>query len=163
MSDVGLVEVVADAVVIVEVKLEEEAADVDSVLELAAEVETVPVDETTVVKLAKLVEIELVDWELTVLVDNVLAVVMTVVGLVDVEGVVVVLDRLVGNVLVIVEVMLEVEPADVDAVFELVDKVELVSLDDNEVLGLVDTVPVVDVNGVVLAKLKIKNNNCNWV
>ena len=61
MSDVGLVEVVADAVVIVEVKLEEEAADVDSVLELAAEVETVPVDETTVVKLAKLVEIELVD------------------------------------------------------------------------------------------------------
>ena len=50
--------------------------------------------------------------------------------------------------LVIVEVMLEVEAVDVDAVFELVGKVELVSVDDNEVL---DTVPVVDVNGVVLA------------
>ena len=41
--------------VIVEVKLEEEAVDAVAVLELAAEVETI------VVKLAKLVEIELVD------------------------------------------------------------------------------------------------------
>ena len=46
---------VGDVLVIVEVKLEEEAVDAVAVLELAAEVETI------VVKLAKLVEIELVD------------------------------------------------------------------------------------------------------
>jgi hypothetical protein len=93
-----------------------------------------------------------------VLVDNVLAIVVTVVGLVDVEGVVAELDTLVGKVLVIVEVMLEVEPADVDAVFELVGRVEVILLDEIEVpvVGLVDTVPVVDANGVVLAKVEIK-------